>query len=85
MTIQDDFEKAQENVKGLKVAPDTHKLLELYAFYKQATSGDATGERPGMMDFRGRAKFDAWTGVKGTSKEAAMEAYIAVVEKLRSA
>ena len=29
-----------------------------------------------MLDFKGKAKWDAWDGIKGTTKEAAMEKYI---------
>jgi acyl-CoA-binding protein len=57
-------------------------LLRLYGLYKQATAGDATGKRPGMMDFKGRAKFDAWGERRGMSRDAAMEAYVALVDKL---
>jgi len=35
-----------------------------------------------MMDFKGRAKWDAWSKRKGTSKDAAMEAYVALVDRL---
>ena len=35
-----------------------------------------------MLDLKGRAKFDAWTKKKGTSKDAAMTAYVAVVDRL---
>ena len=45
---------------------------------------DVTGSRPGMMDFKGRAKFDAWSKRKGTTKDAAMEAYVALVDRLVS-
>lgn len=76
------FEEAQARVKGLAKAPSTDELLELYALYKQGTSGDATGSRPGMMDFKGRAKFDAWAGKKGVAKEDAMKKYVALVDRL---
>ena len=76
------FEAAQVRVKGLTRAPSTPQLLELYALYKQGTSGDATGSRPGMMDFKGRAKFDAWAGKKGLSREDAMSAYVTLVDQL---
>ena len=78
------FEDAQKRVKTLSKAPSNETLLELYALYKQASSGDATGSRPGMMDFKGRAKFDAWAERKGMSKDAAMTAYVALVDKLVS-
>ena len=31
----------------------------------------------------GRAKFDAWDGLKGTSKEEAMQQYIDLIEELK--
>ena len=57
-------------------------MLDLYALYKQATLGNVSGDRPGMLDLRGRAKYDAWTKRKGISKDAAMQAYIDLVGKL---
>jgi acyl-CoA-binding protein len=76
------FEEAQRRVKQLSKTPSNDELLELYAFYKQATAGDVSGSRPGMMDFKGRAKFDAWAGKKGTSRDDAMTKYVAVVDRL---
>jgi acyl-CoA-binding protein len=82
MTLEERFRDAQDRVKTLTSAPGNDQLLELYALYKQGSTGDVSGSRPGMMDFKGRAKFDAWTGKKGMSKDAAMEAYVALVDKL---
>lgn len=82
MDLTAKFEDAQARVKGLTKSPSTEDLLELYALFKQASAGDVSGSRPGMMDFKGRAKFDAWTTKKGTSKDAAMTAYVALVDKL---
>ena len=76
------FEDAQKRAKALQKTPSNDDLLELYAFYKQATTGDVTGSRPGMLDLKGRAKFDAWTKKKGTSKDDAMSKYAALVERL---
>ena len=82
MTLNEKFEDAQRRVKGLATAPDTATLLELYALYKQGTAGDIAGSRPGMFDLKGRAKYDAWAGRKGSSRDAAMEAYVALVDRL---
>ena len=82
MELSAKFEDAQKRVKELSSAPGNDDLLELYAFYKQATSGDVSGSRTGMMDFKGRAKFDAWQKKKGTSKDLAMESYVKLVDKL---
>jgi carboxylesterase len=74
------FADAQARIKPVTgLGNDT--LLELYALYKQATAGDATGSRPGFTDLRGRAKYDAWAKRKGMTKDAAMEAYIALVAR----
>lgn len=82
MELSARFEDAQTRVKKLAKAPSTDDLLELYALYKQATAGDVSGSRPGMLDMKGRAKFDAWTKKKGTAKDAAMTSYVALVDKL---
>ncbi len=82
MALTDDFTKAQERVKTLKSAPSNDTLLELYSLYKQATAGDVDGKRPGMLDLKGRAKFDAWAARKGTTKDAAMQQYVALVNRL---
>ena len=78
------FEDAQARAKKLTKSPSNDDLLELYALYKQATSGDVSGSRPGMLDLKGRAKFDAWAKRKGLSKDDAMKKYVALVEKLEA-
>ncbi len=77
------FAKAQQEVNSLAERPDDSTLLKLYALYKQATQGDAEGERPGTFDFVRRAKFDAWSAIKGTSARDAMQQYIDVAASLR--
>lgn len=82
MGLEEDFKKAAEDVKKLKTRPADAELLEMYSLYKQATVGDVEGDRPGMLDFKGKAKWDAWSGKKGTTKEAAMEAYVKLAQRL---
>ena len=82
MDLKTQFNQAAEDVKNLSSRPDNQTLLELYALFKQATDGDVSGSRPGMLDVKGRAKFDAWAKKKGLSSEAAMKDYIALVTKL---
>jgi diazepam-binding inhibitor (GABA receptor modulator, acyl-CoA-binding protein) len=77
------FETASQEVKQLASRPDNETLLKLYSLYKQSTEGDVDGERPGFADFKGRAKYDAWAELKGTSREKAMQEYIDLVEKLK--
>ena len=76
------FEQAQKDVTSLAERPDNQTLLQLYALYKQATDGDVQGERPGMMDFINRAKYDAWAKLQGQSADEAMQGYVDVVNKL---
>ena len=82
MDLSAKCEDAQTLVKQLSKSPSTDDLLELYALYKQATSGDVSGSRPGMLDMKGRAKYDAWSKKKGTSKDDAMTSYVALVDRL---
>ncbi len=68
--------------KELTQRPDNATLLKLYALYKQASAGDAQGERPGFSDMVGRAKWDAWNEIKGLSADDAMQQYIDLVDSL---
>ena len=76
------FDKAAADVKTLTKNPDNNDKLFLYAHYKQASEGDVSGSRPGMMDMVGRAKYDAWAKLKGTSKDDAMKKYADKVNAL---
>ena len=82
MALNEDFQAAAERVKTLKARPSNETLLELYGLYKQGSEGDVSGKRPGMLDLKGRAKFDTWTARKGLSRDAAMQQYVALVDKL---
>ena len=76
------FEQAQKDVQSLTKRPSNDDFLFLYAHYKQANGGDVSGSRPGMLDMVGRAKYDAWAKLKGTSKDAAMQKYVDKVSAL---
>jgi len=76
------FASAQEDVKTLTKRPSNEDFLFLYAHFKQAEKGDVAGSRPGMLDMVGRAKYDAWAKLKGTSADQAMQAYVEKVESL---
>ncbi|KAJ3191526.1 Acyl-CoA-binding domain-containing protein 2 [Irineochytrium annulatum] len=60
------------------------ELLQLYSLFKQSIIGDNETTKPGFLDLQGRAKWDAWTKVKGTSKEAAQAQYVALVKSLQA-
>ena len=76
------FESAVAGSRNLSERPDNATLLKLYGLYKQATAGDNTEKKPGFSDMVGRAKWDAWDGLKGTSGEDAMQQYIDLVDSL---
>lgn len=83
--LQSRFEDASQAVTKLSEAPDNLSKLRLYALYKQATKGDCLDERPGMMDFVGKAKWDAWKALEGITQDDAREQYIGLVEELKAA
>lgn len=83
MELQQQFEQAVAESKTLPERPDPATLLKIYGLYKQASSGDASGERPGMTDVVGRAKWDAWTALKGIGRDDAMQRYIDLIEELK--
>ena len=81
--LQGDFERATQEVKLLARRPSNDELLKLYGLYKQATAGDVTGERPGMLAVEARAKHDAWGKLNGLEVEDAMQGYVKLVNKLK--
>ena len=83
MSLSDQFTQAQADSKNLPERPDNMTLLKIYALFKQASSGDANGERPGFTDMIVRAKWDAWHALAGTSQEAAQQQYIDLINELK--
>jgi acyl-CoA-binding protein len=77
-----EFEKAAAAAKQLPERPDDATMLKLYALYKQGSTGDVQGPRPGFFDFVGAAKYEAWEKLKGTGQNDARSQYIELVRKL---
>ena len=82
-TLQEQFEAAVAESKSLPERPDNMTLLKMYGLYKQGSNGDVQGERPGMTDFRARAKFDAWAALKGKPQAEAQQEYIDIFNELK--
>ncbi len=78
------FTQAQTDVKKLAERPGNLTLLRLYALYKQASTGDAHGDKPGFADLVGKYKYEAWAALQGTSQDDARRLYIELVESLKS-
>jgi diazepam-binding inhibitor (GABA receptor modulating acyl-CoA-binding protein) len=81
--IKEKFTNAANEIKAnteLKLDNDT--LLSLYGYYKQGLEGDCNTEAPGFLDFKGKAKWEAWNKLKGLSNEDAMKKYYKKVKKI---
>ena len=82
-----DFENAaaalrSEDKAAAIAAISDEKKLEIYALFKQGSVGNVNTDRPGMMDFKGKAKWDAWKAKEGMSQEDAQQAYVDLVKEL---
>jgi acyl-CoA-binding protein len=77
------FSAAQAEVNTLTKRPDNEDMLRLYGLYKQGSSGDVAGDRPGAFDMVNRAKYDAWAKLKGTDSDKAKQDYVKLVERLK--
>ena len=82
MSSEQKFQKACSKVEKNSTKISQSTLLKLYSYYKQATEGTATGERPGLMSLRSRAKYDGWKALGRMSSEEAKGNYIRVVSEL---
>ena len=84
MSLVESFQQAVAESKKLSNRPDNTTLLRLYSLYKQATDGDApAASDAGMFDFVAKAKYNAWDGLRGKSKDESMEEYIRLYESLK--
>lgn len=85
MELKELFDQAAADSKTLFEKPSNDTLLQLYSLYKQATEGDVNTDPPSNpFDFVNKAKYEAWAGMKGKSKESAMKEYTELVNKLKS-
>ena len=84
LKMEDQFNQAVLRSKELTVRPSNEDLLRLYALFKQATTGDVSEERPGGFDFKGAAKYDAWSGETGKSVDTARQEYINLINELHN-
>ena len=85
MELKEQFEKAIADSKALSEKPSNETLLQLYSLYKQASEGDINTDPPANpFDFVAKAKYEAWSSLKGKTSDAAMTEYIELVAKLKS-
>jgi diazepam-binding inhibitor (GABA receptor modulating acyl-CoA-binding protein) len=85
MDLTAQFEQAVADSKSLSDRPSNDTLLQLYSLYKQATEGDINIDPPANpFDFVSKAKYEAWAGLKGKTKDSAMQDYVQLVSKLKN-
>ncbi|XP_071176159.1 enoyl-CoA delta isomerase 2-like isoform X1 [Mytilus edulis] len=77
-----EFEKAKVQLNTLQNEPGNDVKLTIYALFKQATIGKCNVKKPGMMDFVGKAKWDAWNNLSDMTQDEAQKAYIDLVHSL---
>jgi acyl-CoA-binding protein len=83
--LDEQFEKAQVEVKTLTSRPSNDDMLLLYSYFKQATAGEASAAaKPGRFDFVGKAKYDAWAKLAGVAPDDAKQRYADTVQRLLS-
>ena len=82
MNLDQQFEQAQADTKTLTKRPSDTQLLDLYAYFKQATEGDNDTSKPGMFDIKGKFKWEAWKAKAGLSKDDAQQKYVDIVNGL---
>ena len=82
MSVKESFNNTVKIVSQMKQHTTNEEKLDLYKYYKQATIGDVNIPQPGFLDFTGKAKWNAWNSVKGTTSENAMQMYIKTVNVL---
>ena len=80
--LQTAFEQAMADSKNFSERPDNATLLKIYALYKQGSQGDNLDSTPGVGDMVARAKWDAWSRLKGTPQDDAMQQYIDLIAEL---
>ncbi|MGB3006693.1 MAG: acyl-CoA-binding protein [Chitinophagaceae bacterium] len=84
MELKDLFEQAAADSKNLAERPNNETLLQLYSLYKQGSVGDVDTDPPSNpFDFVGKAKYEAWTALKGKSTTDAMTEYVELINKLK--
>ncbi|WP_321798740.1 acyl-CoA-binding protein [Caballeronia sp. J97] len=76
------FSSAQASVKTLASRPSRETQLKLYAYFKQATQGDAPVGRPSAIDPVARAKHAAWAQLAGMAANEARRHYVLIAQRL---
>ncbi|MDT0634494.1 acyl-CoA-binding protein [Spectribacter hydrogenooxidans] len=86
--LEQQFNAAVDKVRNAPTdgdfKPSNNYKLTMYALYRQATDGDVSGKRPGMLNVIERAKYDAWAKRKGMTRDQAMRSYVDEVDMVEA-
>ncbi|CCW66674.1 unnamed protein product [Phytomonas sp. Hart1] len=75
-SLCDEFDSVQKSFAASAAKLDDNTKLKFYALYKQATVGNVNIAKPWLMDIMGRAKWDAWSKLKGMDLTEAKQMYV---------
>ncbi|KAJ9125861.1 hypothetical protein QFC24_002645 [Naganishia onofrii] len=80
MSVDARFQVAVKEIGALPkdgpIKPSQEDQLTFYGLFKQANVGDVNTPKPGMMDFTGKYKWNAWKANEGKSQEQAKKEYV---------
>ncbi|KAK7868690.1 hypothetical protein R5R35_008220 [Gryllus longicercus] len=82
VSLTEAFERAANHMKTLVGQLGNDKLLELYAYYKQAKEGSCCIPRPHWFELTAKQKWEAWKELGNMDQETAMKNYISSVSAL---
>ncbi|XP_041455036.1 enoyl-CoA delta isomerase 2-like isoform X1 [Lytechinus variegatus] len=77
-----EFTAAQDRLNSLKEDPGNEVKLQIYALYKQATTGKCNISKPGAFNIVAKAKWTAWDSLGDMSQDQAKEKYVGIVNDL---
>jgi len=79
MTLGNNFQVAVARINRMTEKQPDDVLLKLYGYYKVATVGKNTASRPGILNVKGRKKWEAWKEVESLTTEQAKAYYVQTV------
>ncbi|KGO79032.1 MULTISPECIES: acyl-CoA-binding protein [Flavobacterium] len=76
------FQEAYEKASNMTQALPQDVMLKIYAYYKQATLGDAKKSYYQSYDLRSAFKMNAWMQIRHLSADEAKQHYIDLINSL---
>ena len=82
--IEHNFSLATDWVSKNNMPATSNEKLICYGYYKQATEGDNTTDKPWVIQLEKSAKWEVWTANKGMDSNEAKTKYISKIIELRN-